>query len=760
MEQEPTKLDDNGNPIYEALDDNGNPIEHVIANNPLETASEKINISNVPSPNQLNKPEPILNGSGPIQLSKRLWSEATKPLVTFGNEGGVLNRARQETQGDMPITSKIMNTGLGFAEGATSPLNLAVTGAFMGGNLLGSPGLIRAGKILSAPMAVEGGINLAHPDSSMMDRGLGALELAGGIAGMRAKIPESKLKLEGLVPSESINLGESSSKFFNPRSLKGTKILDDGIIHETSTGNLYNPKDKTVIVGQTTPDNIATLRERGFTPTSEVVPDGPNKGKPIMVQKKSVRDATLNEIPREESTFRKLWNASRGLMSVDLPYTTSAAFRQGSPWIGTKPWLQSWEKAAKAYGSAATFEDQMAQIKQSKYFKPQYDVKLKNGEWTRVPKPSAAEQAGVRITDVGDSREEAIASKWLENKMINSGIPGITQYGKHVAGSNRAFSAFMNHIRQVGFENLIESSPDVHWNEVLGKFDNPEEAKAIAEFINDSTGRGTMKAHVGVSKNLQKEYSLEHSAKLLNDTLFSPRLMASRINMMNPSTYLTASPFVRKEYTKAMLRSIGAWWSMASLAEIAGATVVKDPTSADFGKIKIGNTRLDPGAGFQQWMVLASRIKPKDLKIPGLEGTNTGFAGIDLSANLLGATGDRFTSSSSGKSTPLSSGGISKSPGDIIQDFGASKLHPNAKLIYDMVFASQNKPVPVMDRMVQMYIPMLTGDLMEVIKTNPELAPVVGAFSGLGGGSNTYEGGPEGSKFIPEKYDYLYRGKN
>jgi len=45
-----------------------------------------------------------------------------------------------------------------------------------------------------------------------------------------------------------------------------------------------------------------------------------------------------------------------------------------------------------------------------------------------------------------------------------------------------------------------------------------------------------------------------------------------------------------------------------TLWKLAGGDIEMDPRSADFGKIRIGNTRIDPLAGISQTIVLLSRL--------------------------------------------------------------------------------------------------------------------------------------------------------
>jgi hypothetical protein len=164
------------------------------------------------------------------------------------------------------------------------------------------------------------------------------------------------------------------------------------------------------------------------------------------------------------------------------------------------------------------------------------------------------------------------------------------------------------------------------------------------------------------------------------------------------------------------MRTAGTWGAFAGLAEMAGAAVSKDSNSSDFGKIKIGNTRLDPGAGFQQILVLMSRLRPESL-------------------------GGGFTSASSGKSRSYGEGYKPRTRLTVAQEFAANKLHPSAKFVYDLMNASTDKPFDVTEEIVQRATPMMISDIFEASEDSPELAALVGILSSAGIGTQTFEPG-------------------
>jgi hypothetical protein len=93
---------------------------------------------------------------------------------------------------------------------------------------------------------------------------------------------------------------------------------------------------------------------------------------------------------------------------------------------------------------------------------------------------------------------------------------------------------------------------------------------------------------------------------IFNSLFFSPRYIASRLQMLNPMTYARLTPLVRKEAMRDVASYFGTGlmgMTMVGYAAKAGilpdAHVELDPRSSDFGKLRIGKARLDPWAGFQ-----------------------------------------------------------------------------------------------------------------------------------------------------------------
>jgi signal transduction histidine kinase len=376
-------------------------------------------------------------------------------------------------------------------------------------------------------------------------------------------------------------------------------------------------------------------------------------------------------------------NLPRSLQSsMDL----SAPLRQGIGLIHTKAWWTNWGIMIKSRGSEKIFRQSQEAI----LARPNFQQVM--GPTGRVGK-SLAQRAGLKLTDLTDlgKREESMQSTWAEK------VPG-------VRGSNRAYIAFLNNLRADVFDSLIRDAEraglEPRFNDVL--------LKEIGSYINNATGRGSLG-------------NFERTAVGLNGLFFSPRLIASRLQMMNPRNYLFTNKFVRKQYLKSLLGLAGAWATFAGLAKFAGAEVSMNPTSADFGKIKVGNTRLDPAGGFQQYLVLMARL----------------------------ATG-KFTSSTTGQSYQMGQKFGGNTRYDTLVNFFTNKLAPVPHTAATMMSASRYQPFMVGDNLIRMFTPMIIQDISELAQEDPRLLPFA-IPAGFGMGVQEYQRGGKEHRFLPEE---------
>ena len=368
----------------------------------------------------------------------------------------------------------------------------------------------------------------------------------------------------------------------------------------------------------------------------------------------------------------QLANIPRSIMaSFDL----SAPFRQGLFLIShPKRFGQSFIKMFRQFGSEKAFNAVQESIAQKETF-------------------GLMKEAGLQLTKLGKQlslREEAYMSQWAEK------IPLI---GRVVRASGRAHMGFLNKLRADVFEDLVKKAAK------LGRDPrkNMDLAKEIAKFVNVASGRGTLGG-------------LESSAVTLNAMLFSPRLIASRLTLLNPVYYIKADPFVRKEALKSLLAVSGLAGTVLGLAKAGGADVGLDPRSADFLKIKIGKTRIDVLGGVQQYMRAVGQI-----------------------------VSGKYISSTTGKIFTLGEGYRPLTRWEIGIRFGESKLAPIASFVMALMKGQdiEGKPGSVPKEIGKRFVPMAMADIYDIAKENPELLPIswLGIF---GVGLQTY--GPRKKK--------------
>lgn len=200
------------------------------------------------------------------------------------------------------------------------------------------------------------------------------------------------------------------------------------------------------------------------------------------------------------------------------------------------------------------------------------------------------QQAGLYISNLHNAKLSAREEQFMSN--LGEKIPLI---GSLIKGSERAYIGYLNKLRADVFNQM----KDILEGDGYSFASNPEVFKSAASFVNNATGRGSLNK------------TFEQAAPLLNGLLFSPRLIASRLNLLNPIYYAKMPSPVRKMAWQDMGKFIVAATSVLSLIAIGGSlgddeedkvTVEANPLSSDFGKAKSGNTRYDILGGFAQYI--------------------------------------------------------------------------------------------------------------------------------------------------------------
>lgn len=287
-----------------------------------------------------------------------------------------------------------------------------------------------------------------------------------------------------------------------------------------------------------------------------------------------------------------------------------------------------------------------------------------------------------------------------EEQFISNIAHKIPIWGRVVKGSERAYSGYLNKLRA----DVFTAFEDALVSEGFKGEQLDTELKSFADFVNNATGRGSLGR-------------FEESTAVLNAAFFSPRYAISRFNLLSPVKYAKMSPRARAEALKSVGTYIGLGSIVLALAKAGGAEVGTDFRSADAGKIKVGDTRFDIWAGFQQWVRLITQV----------------------------AKGEKVTIG--GKTIDLSKEGYGKdSRLDVLGRFARSKASPTAGLLMDVLDGEDMLGNPVTfkfndlesfakSKEGQLIIPLYLQDIKKTIDSENKgvaAASIPASFFGVG----------------------------
>ena len=146
--------------------------------------------------------------------------------------------------------------------------------------------------------------------------------------------------------------------------------------------------------------------------------------------------------------------------------------------------------------------------------------------------------------------------------------------------SNRAAAGYINTAR---YELYLKGVERLR-SQGISREQYPDHYKSMANWAMNLTGRGKLLEFMENSGQAQR---------VLGDTFYGARLMASRFNLLNPNTYVKMPKEVRVE----ALKDMASYASVAAVTLIAmsamGASVSLDPDDPDFLKAKWGTKRYD-----------------------------------------------------------------------------------------------------------------------------------------------------------------------
>lgn len=442
---------------------------------------------------------------------------------------------------------------LGLAGRAAAPLLAPVVEGGLGARALGEVGLA-AGQ--------QGAMAIA--DKAGADPTVTALAgIAGGLGGARA--------LRGITGGTPNLIAEANAAQAEAARLtrvdkaadvlKANNFMPDGLpslSHQLSTFNNYTPGQRELATKgfqkmlrgdaplKSETDQLARALGPGLHEAAALMQEAAPAGKP--------------------SIFEQAMDALGVPRSLMASFDASHPFRQSIVLTGRKGFWRSMEPMVRAmakpdYARGAE-EAMMADPFLAKAFKP-----VEEGGY------------GLRHDNFGDAeavkKAEGFASK------LAGRIPGVKM-------SERGFVTFGNKVRGNVLQDIVKG-----WD-AAGKNYTDETVTQMADWLNMATGRAS---------SLTAKQGLVNMDRLM----FAPQLWVSRGELLTGKTWLhgTVDPLVRTQARADVARFFGAGMTALTLVKLTGelagekATVELDPRSSDFGKVRVGDTRMDPWGGFQ-----------------------------------------------------------------------------------------------------------------------------------------------------------------
>lgn len=536
------------------------------------------------------------------------------------------------------------------------------------------------------------------------------------------KLPES---LQGTGKPETVTVTKPTQELINQLHKDGyvaSHINDDGypvMKRDMSQDPINILKAKQAISEMEGSDRVNEIPPEKMTAYAETIdpaytnrqvsPDEIKKSVPQddivkQIENNNADALEIKNAPKDqqESLYRKIMDTQRSLLTG---FDVSFLGRQGRGLITHKGYWTALNDMRKSLGSQRAYEVSNQSIidHPSGYFKPRTEPVISNGKpvidaTTGQPKvksrPSFAEEIGLDLTDIVKKKEENLRSQWAEKY-----FPGFKQ-------TSRANTAFINKARSDVLVSLLD--------ELKNRGINPEldlvTSKKIAQSINSSTGRGSFGRLEHPQLNLEtKQLEPSIAMKTLNEIFFAPKFMKSRFDMfnrvLNPvngalAPWSNMDPILRKEALRSLFGVVGTGLLIQELARAAGAQVLNDPTSPDFRKIKIGNTRIDNFAGLGQYGVGTAQF---------LSGKAT-------------SSGEKHY----GQVTDLTSGKYGqRTRADIIGNFAANRLAPLPSLIFSWMRGKDfdGKPFEWKKAIANRTAPLVAQDIYDLYQENPALIP-------------------------------------
>jgi len=433
---------------------------------------------------------------------------------------------------------------------------------------------------------------------------------------------------------------------------------------------------------------------------------------------------------RDATTWENIFGVPKSLKSViDLPFLRQTVTQAASHPIQTGKALKNSLKA---------------------FSEPQYNRIMT--ELEMHPRFQQMKDLGVLDPDVS----QQFPSNWAEK------IPGVRQ-------SEQMYTAGMDTLRSSRFDDIANKVEGDFWKDGNQGPIDPAEYEAIAKYVSDATGRGSMGALT--EGNL---------GKAMNLGFYSPKFRASRFSLMNPKNYTQAGKYASpsniplqearrdaSKYGAALTSALGA-------GVLAGADVEIDPRSSDFLQAQFGNTRLDLTGGMRPIANMAARSAAGF--VPGLDTYKSARTDETGQANDPDNPGEYLANAfgnAAGNVGRYARTGLAPGVPSVLGDLTAGKTRTRGQDVYkdvvgrdisDSFDSGPLKDIPYVPYGLGQISPMYPQDIYKGFEDLGAGEAPLAALGFLGAGQSTF-GEDVGSKNIapsqtsPENSNHKISGK-
>lgn len=292
-------------------------------------------------------------------------------------------------------------------------------------------------------------------------------------------------------------------------------------------------------------------------------------------------------------------------------------------------------------------------------------------------------ESGVRLSTMEEHYMFRVSERLGKNPLAKYPI-------KFVNAFQRAYTTYLNKLRADAFDVLLDTYGD-----------SPVMQKHIANLINVTTGRGSTAVGKFVGPGA-------------NTIFFAPRYSISRFQMLLGQPAWGGNSATRKMVIKEYGRALAGASVVYALGMMAGGTVESDPRSADFGKIKLGDTRIDPLFGLAQvTRLLATEATGERVDKRGKE--------IPVRGKVPYGQPDAF---------------------DVASSFTRNKLSPAVGSAVSLAVGKDpvGQPFKLSDALIQSVTPITYGDILKAMEEQGvERGAAIAVLALFGMGVQTYD---------------------